>query len=202
MNAAHTLLTHDHGTPLWIVRIAHEVFGGPPDLDPGSHPKWNANIRARRIITEAQDARVAPWFEGAPLPNRLLTDRRCCPEDPAGETVFNNPGNDRRGLLVAFYWRTLVEYYLRGWARSAIYVGFNIEQLSRLQRVGARTSPLKHPTIVPEERPEYLDGVTFEPQTDPAHASFITLLSRDPREIQTFAALGKEHGDVINGDRW
>ncbi len=201
MNAMHSLLTHDHGTPLGIVRLAHETFG-LPDLDPGSHPKWNVKIQAKRIITEEQDARVAEWFPGAPLPNRLLTDRRCAPEDSGGETVFNNPGNDRRGLLVAFYWKTLVEYWMRGWCRSAIYVGFNIEQLSRLQRVGARTSPLKHPTIVPRERPEYLDGTTFAPQEDPAHASFITLLSHSQREIQTFAALGSELGDVVNGDRW
>ncbi len=199
MKALTSMLTHDHGTPLDIIALMHETFGGPPDLDPGTHPKWNERIRARRIITEQQDARVSPWFEGAPLPHRLGTDRRCCPDELPGETVFSNPGNDRRGKLVAFYWRTIVEYYLRGWCRSAIYVGFNIEQLSRLQRVGARTSPLRHPTTVPEERPEYLDAGTLQPQTDPAHASFITLLSRDPREIQTFTALGKELGDVVNG---
>lgn len=197
MTAAHTLLTHDHGTPRAIITLAHAVIG-KPDLDPASHPKWNEAIQARRIITEEQDAHVAPWFPDAPLPHRLRTDRRCCPDEQPGETVFNNPPNDRRGKVVAFFWRTLVEYWLRGWCRSAIFVGFNVEQLSRLQRVGARSSPLKHPTIVPRERPEYLDAATLQPQTDPAHASFVTLLSRDPREITTFIALGHELGDVVN----
>lgn len=202
MNANHLLLTHDHGTPDEIVQLVHETFERVPDLDPGSHPKWNERIGARRIITEAQDARVHPWFEGAPLPNRLGTDLRCRPDGELGELVFCNPGNDRRGKLVAFYWRTLVEYWMRGWAQSVIYVGFNIEQLARLQRVGARSHPLKHPTVVPAVRPEYLDSETLEPQTDPAHASFITLLSHSPREITRFAAFGTELGAVVNGDRW
>jgi hypothetical protein len=197
MNAAHLLLTHDHGTPDEIVRIAHETFPGGIDLDPGSHPKWNERIRARRILTEQDDARVAEWFHGAPLPAQLDADRRVAPDEHPGETVFCNPGNDRQGMLVAFYWRTIVEYWLRGWCRSAIYVGFNIEQLSRLQRVNARRSPLQYPTIVPRYRPKYLSGVTLRPQDQPAHASFITLLSNTPSEIRTFIALGREIGDVI-----
>jgi hypothetical protein len=198
LHSLHSLLTHDHGTPRPIITLVHAVIG-KPDLDPASHPKWNELIQAKRIITEEQDAHVSPWFADAPLPNRLGTDRRCLPDDQQGETVFNNPPNDRRGRVVAFFWRTLVEYFFRGYCRSAIFVGFNVEQLSRLQRVGARTSPLRHPTIVPRERPEYLDNATLLPQSDPAHASFITLLSRDPREIQTFIALGQELGDVTNG---
>jgi hypothetical protein len=191
-------LTHDHGSPPEYVALMHEVFGGPPDLDPGTHPKWNESIRARRIITEEMDARVSPWFEGAPLPNRLLTDRRCLADDQAGELVFNNPGNDADGKLAAFYWRTNVEYFMRGYARAVFFLGFNVEQVARFQRIEARSSPLKHPTIVPAKRPHYLDGVTLEPQTQPMHASFMTLLSHDHKQIRTFAALGRELGDVVN----
>lgn len=198
MKALTSLLTHDHGSTDEMVHLCHEVFSGPPDLDPGTSPKWNERIKAKRIITEEMDARVSPWFEGAPMPNRLLTDRRCLPDDQGGELVFCNPGNDKQGKLVAFYWRTLVEFYMRGYARAVMYIAFNIEQGSRLQRVGARSSPFKNPTIVPAERPEYLDGETLAPQTEPAHASLITLLSHDPQHIRTFAALGRELGDVVN----
>lgn len=194
-------LTHDHGTPLDIVALMHATFGREPDLDPCSHPKWNEQVRARRIITEEMDARVAEWFSGAPLPSRLLTDRRCRPDGEAGELVHCNPPNDAGGDLVSFFWLTLVEYWKRGWIRSVFYVGFNIEQLARNQRIGARSSPLRHPTIVPALRPRYLDGKTREPQAQPMHASFITLLSHDWREIRTFSALGRELGDVVNGDR-
>lgn len=195
-------LTHDHGSPLHFVALMHEVYQRDPDLDPATHPKWNDQIRARRIITEEMDARVAEWFPDAPLPNRLLTDRRCRPDGEDGEFIHCNPPNDANGSLASFFWLTCVEYWMRGWAGSVFYVGFNIEQLARNQRIGARTSPLRHPTIVPAERPRYLDASTLQPQKQPMHASFITLLSRSPREIQTFAALGRELGDVVNGDRW
>jgi hypothetical protein len=191
-------LTHDHGSPPNFVALMHEVYQRKPDLDPASHPKWNEVIGARRIITEEMDARVSPWFEGAPLPNRLLTDPRCLPDDQDGELVHCNPPNDADGKLAAFFWKTLVEYWKRGYARSVFFVGFNVEQIARFQRIGARSSPLRHPTIVPAERPRYLDGETRKPQPMPMHASFITLLSHDYREIQTFAALGRELGDVIN----
>lgn len=194
-------LTHDHGTPLDLVSLMHEVFRGPPDLDPSSHPKWNEKIGARRIITEEMDARVSEWFSGGPLPHRLRTDRRCLPPELVGETIHCNPPNDASGDLGGFFWMTCVEYWLRGWARSVFYVGFNIEQLARNQRIGARSSPLRHPTIVPAARPRYLDGETMEPQTQPMHASFITLLSHSPSEIQTFTALGRELGDVT-GPHW
>jgi hypothetical protein len=196
VNAAHLLMTHDHGTPDEIVRLAHETFPGGIDLDPASHPKWNERIKARRILTEEDDARVAAWFPDAPLPLRLKSDRRIAPPSNPGEVVFCNPPNDKKGALVAFFWKTIVEYWLRGYIRSAVYVGFNVEQLSRLQRIGARTSPLRHPTVTPSHRPEYLSGATLRPQGDPAHASFVTLLSNTPSEVRTFCALGKELGDV------
>lgn len=197
-------LTHDHGSPREHVDLMHYVFDGNPDLDPASDPKWNepneqhGGILARRIITEAMDARVAPWFDGAPLPNRLLTDCRCLADDREGELVHCNPPNDKTGKLAAFYWKTSVEYFLRGYIRAAFFIGFNIEQLARNQRIGARSSPLKHPTIVPAERPLYLDGETLKPQEQPMHASFITLLSHDHNHIRRFAALGRELGDVVN----
>lgn len=191
-------LTHDHGTPLDIVSLMHEVFGGYPDIDPATHPKWNERVCARRIITEEMDARRSPWFEGAPLPNRLLTDRRCLPNEIEGELLHCNPPNDADGKLAAFFWRTIVEYFMRGYIRAGFYVGFNVEQAARFQRIGARSSPLKHPTIVPAERPHYIDGETLKPQPQPMHASFITLLSHDPKQIRTFALLGREMGDVVN----
>jgi hypothetical protein len=192
-------LTHDHGSPLGVIALMHETYGRDPDLDPASHAKWNEHIRAKRIITEAMDARISEWFPGAPLPNRLWADRRCRPDGEPGEIIHCNPPNDSTGALAAFFWRTCVEYYLRGWAESVFYVGFNIEQLAMNQRIDARSSPLRHPTIVPAKRPRYLDGETLQPQKQPMHASFITLLSSTPREIQTFTALGKELGDVVNG---
>ena len=72
------------------------------------------------------------------------------------------------------------------------------QRLQALQRVGARTHPLRHPTCVPRDRVDYRKSLT-EIGTDAPHASFITLLSREPRQIETFAALGSELGCVTYG---
>jgi hypothetical protein len=197
---AHSAATAQHGTPPSLIALIHGTFGGPPDLDPASSPAWNDLMQARRIITADEDALVTPWCDGAPAPNRLGTDRRIAPAGHAMTVALNPPG-DPRGELVAAFWRVLVEYYLRRWVTAAIWVGFNVEQLSRLQRVGARSHPLRHPTCVPAERIPYRQSLT-ELGEDPPHASFLTLLSREPRQIETFAALGSELGSVVNGDRF
>jgi hypothetical protein len=111
-------------------------------------------------------------------------------------TVAMNPPGDLRGELVAAFWRVLVEYYLRGWVTAAIWVGFNIERLSRLQRVGA---PLRHPTCVPRMWIAYCRMLTKLGE-DPPHATFVTLLSCEPREIDTSAALGSYFGRCRHGD--
>ncbi len=193
----HSAATDQHGSPPEVIAVIHGTFGGPPDLDPASSPEWNDLMQARRIITAEEDFRVTPWVPGAPAPNRLRTDRRVA---PAGHTctVGLNPPGDPRGELVAFAWLTLVEYYLRGWITAAVWVGFSLEQLSRLQRVGARSHPLRHPTVVPSERVAYRRTLT-ELGADPPHASYFTLLSREPRQIALFAALGSELGCVTNG---
>jgi hypothetical protein len=175
----------------------HATFDGPPDLDPASSPAWNDLLQARRIITAEDDALVTPWCAGAPAPNRLLTDRRMAPSGHRCTVALNPPG-DPRGELVAAFWRTLVAYYFRGWVTAAVWVGFNVEQLSRLQRVGARSHPLRHPTCVPRDRIAYRSSLT-DLGEQPPHASFVTLLSREPRQIETFAALGSDLGCVTNG---
>lgn len=199
-SAQHSAATDQHGTPPGLVALIHGTFGGPPDVDPASSEEWNDLMQARRIITVAEDARVTPWVPGAPAPNRLITDRRVAPQGHICTLGINPPG-DPRGELVAFFWTTLVEYYLRRWVTSAIWVGFSLEQLSRLQRIGARSHPLRHPTCVPDQRIAYRKSL-IELGEQPPHASYLTLLSREPRQIETFAALGSELGCVVNGDRF
>lgn len=196
-SAQHSAATDQHGTPPLAIALIHGTLGGPPDIDPASSPEWNDLMQARRIITAAEDFRVTPWVVGAPAPNRLVTDRRAAPAGHRCTAAINPPG-DPRGKLVAGAWLTLVEYYLRGWITAAVWVGFSLEQLSRLQRVGARSNPLRHPTVVPDERLGYRKSLT-ELGESPPHGSYLTLLSRDPRQIEIFSALGSELGCVTYG---
>lgn len=201
-SAAHLLQSHDHGSPPEVIALAR-VTMGRIDVDPASSAKWNERIGAARIITAEQNFARTPWFAGAPAPLQLRTNqlRPIAGSKHEPETVFCNPPNDKRGDLVASAWWALAEYFKLGWARSAVYVGFNVEQLSRLQRVSAASHPLEHVTLVPAKRIDYLDGATLRLQEDAPHASFVTLLSRNPREIETFACLGGKLGHVVNGDR-
>lgn len=198
--AQHSMITDEHGTPPEFVRLARETMGRIA-LDPASSAQWNQNIGATRIITEQEDFRSVPWFLGAPKPDELRkTQRRATARDERGPVIFNPPG-DRRGKLVAAGWRILTDHFRLGWATSAVWIGFNVEQLSRLQRVGATSHPLEHVTLVPRERENYVDGHTGELQEDAPHASFVTLLTRSRREIEIFVALASELGHVVNAER-
>lgn len=198
--------TDSHGTPPQFVGLAHAVFG-EPDIDPASAPEWNGLVRAKRIITKDEGYWPTPWVVGAPAPNRLKTQNERAPwavpsiaYECGAITALVNPPGDKRGKNVARMWWALTEYFELGWIRAAVYIGFNVEQLSRLQRVGARSHPLQHVTLVPSYRHDYrVDEQTVG--EDAPHASFVTLLSRSSREIEIFAALGSELGHVVNGDR-
>jgi len=198
-SAQHSTVTDEHGSPSEFVELARAVYGDP-DLDPASSPEWNGLIRAKRIITEAEGFWQTPWVEGAPAPNRLKTTPTKPPWVSGGITVLFNPPGDRKGVQVSRAWWALAEYFELGWVRSAVFIGFNVEQLSRLQRVDARTHPLQHVTLVPSSRHNYRTSATTI-GTDAPHASFVTLLSRSPREIAIFAAQASLLGHVVNGDR-
>lgn len=209
MSAQHSMETDEHGTPPEFIRLAHETMGGI-DVDPASSPAWNKNVGATRIITKEQNGLRTPWFSDAPSPLELLTSktRPLRPAisagaelDPPVRRVICNPPSDKRGALVAAFWRALTRYFQRGWVTSGVWIGFNVEQLSRLQRVGAPSHPLQHITLIPRVRADYIDAATGELQGDAPHASFVTLLTRSRREIEIFASLGGELGHVVNGDR-
>jgi hypothetical protein len=197
-NAAHSAESAEHGSPPEFVDLAHAVMGGI-DLDPASSPAWNLNVRAARIITAEQNGLRTPWVDGAPS----VLELRTRPVPGAGKrmrVIVNAPG-DPRGELVAAFWFGLTTYFALRWVSSAIWIGFNVEQLSRLQRVGAPTSPLREMTLVPSERKNYIDERTGRAQDDAPHASFVTLLTHDTRERERFAGIAGQLGDVVNGSR-
>lgn len=190
-----------HGTGPEFVGLEHEVIGDVPDLDPFSSARFNVYVRARRIITEEQDAWATRWHPEAPPPHRLLTDA-ARPAAPSSEVWHINPPGDRSGENVARAWCAVAEYHRRRCFRAAWWVGFNLEQLSRLQRVGARSHPLQHATLVPQKRYGYRNHDTLKIAHGTNHASFLTLITRDETLIRRFAAIGSELGHVINGDRY
>jgi hypothetical protein len=199
MTAQHSMLTDEHGSPPEFVDLARYAMGGI-DLDPASSPEWNRLVGAHRIITKKQNGLRTPWFDGAPAVLDLRTNPKRAPSDHVNGRVFLNSPSDKRGVKVAQFWFGIVELWQLGWVTAGVYVGFTVEQLSRLQRVGASTHPLAEVTLVPETRHDYRNTPTTLGEDAP-HASFVTLLSRNRHEIERFAALGSKLGFVVNGDR-
>ncbi len=195
-NAQHSADSAEHGTNPEIIALARAALG-EIDLDPASSPEWNELVGAKRIFTKETNGLTSPWWYGAPDPSSLRLEPHAAPENPSWRfRVFLNPPGSKDGSLVARFWNTLELHYRWSWVTSAVWVGFSLEQLARLQRVGAGSHPLHHTTIIPRDRQGYRDTPTHV-DDQPTHASYITLLSDTPSEIQTFAALGAELGHVV-----
>jgi hypothetical protein len=198
ISAQHSSATAQHGTPPVFVDLVHAVIG-LPDVDPASSPEWNELVRARRVITAAESGIRTPWFEGAPSPLKLLTSTVKTPD--GRRTAMINPPGERKGALVAAFWIATAGYFARGWLTSAIWIGFSLEQLARLQRVGARSHPLQHLTLLPSERKGYRPSpASLAVAEQPTHASFVTLLTRSAREADAFITHGGRLGHVARGE--
>lgn len=192
-NGQHSAKTCEHGTEARIVELGRAVVGAF-DMDPASSAKWNQVVGAKRFLTKRDDCRTTPWVPGAPAPHLLVAPRGRA-RSAKRFVFFVNPPGDPKGELVAACWRATAGYFALGYASSAIWVGFSLEQLSRLQRIGAASHPLEHPHLIPCRRLDYYTkpGVSGE---QPTHASYITLLTRSREEVARFAALGAELGHV------
>ncbi len=204
----HSCKTPEHGTPARIVELARAVIGSF-GIDPASNAKWNRVVGAERFLDKRANGTKTPWVRGARDAEmeerhdaaRLIRRQLRQVLDACAITAFVNPPGDPKGVLVAAFWAALAAYFDLGYLRSAIWVGFSLEQLARLQRVGAASHPLEHVTLVPEWRLQYSSkpGVAAGA---PTHGSFVTLLTRDHAEVQRFRRLGAELGHVIVGSRW
>ena len=193
MNAQHLSKSEDWGTPPTLIRLERQVLGRI-DLDPASSEEWNFTIGAARYIDAATNGLVTAWVPGAPRPNELDANA-LRPEAGWDMRVHLNPPGDKRGLRVAAFWCALTGYYDLGWVTAACYVGFSLEQMSRLQRVGARFSPCAFPSLIPDERVPYMRTPDVQ-SSQPGHASFLTLLSRSRIDVERFCDLGSELGEV------
>ncbi len=200
MNVQLSSETSEHGTNPELVALARATMGGI-DLDPASTPEWNELVGATRIFTKETNGLRSAWWYGAPTPPSLRIEPHEAPDSPSWKfRVFLNPPGDKRGQLVARFWRTLTDYYAWGWVTSAVWIGFSLEQLARLQRTGACSHPLMHTTLIPSDRQGYRDTPTHV-DDQPTHASYVTLLSDDIHQIETFAALGSELGHIVHCGR-
>jgi hypothetical protein len=152
---------------------------GAIDLDPCSHAEADATVCADRYFTAADDGLVQPW----------------------GGRVFVNPP----GGLVGKFWLKLLAEPIS----EAIWIGYSLEQLQVLQRVGADATPLDFPMCVPSRRIAFIEstakrearharrraeGKRASDATSPSHANYITYLGL---RVEKFAAVFGAFGQVL-----
>lgn len=188
----------EHGTGPDMLEIERKVIDRC-DLDPFTSETFNLYVGAARIITEEMNAWATPWHPDLPAPNHFHDDDRRL--SYSVEVWHINPPGDAQGENVPRAWRTLLEYQRRGAFRAAWWVGFSLDHLGRLQRVGAPTHPLRLPTLVFHTRKSYRDEKTLELQGQPDRSSYLTLLTSEWRLLELFEAAAQGHGHVINEGR-
>jgi hypothetical protein len=192
VNARHSAADPDWYTDPRIVKAAHQVFGGPPELDPMSDHVANQVVQAQTIFTKEMDGLAQRWI---------------------ARSVFINPA----GGTVGAAWNKLIQAFHTHLAiREAIWVGFSLEQLQTLQNQSTSgLTPMNFAMCVPQNRIAFVEnaakreeryavwlgksqraalGQTFRAwseKTSPTHANYITYLGdRYARFEQAFRPIG------------
>lgn len=107
MNARHSKKTSRWGTQASYIEMSRAALEGVIELDPMSEPFFQKTVQAERFFTEKDDCFTKQWI---------------C------KTMLLNPA----GGLVVRAWNYLVDQYLRGNTKKAVWVGFSVEQLNLL----------------------------------------------------------------------
>lgn len=164
MIAQHSSKNDSWMTPPDIVSRVHQVFGGPPDLDPASSPSANALLQAKKILTREDDALSVDW--------------------PTCRTVFCNPPGGKIGnkSQPALFWQKFQGEFLGDKFQAGIFLGFTLELLRTCQKGYGFLFPTDHLFCIPSKRIRFhKDSETEGPS--PTHANVIILLA-DGKEYE------------------
>jgi len=168
--------TCEHGTPPEYVEMGRDLIGAI-DLDPFSSSYWNTYlVKATRFYDERDNGFDQPWY---------------------GRMFVNHPGVARSGNCRRS-WDKLISGWMGGQIETAVWVGFNLNQLSDLQ--GAAHHPLQLCNLFPRERICFMVRNGGSPpvrSNQPMHGNYITLLptrksaSQAREQISKFASYGE-----------
>jgi len=144
--AQHSAGTVEHGTPHEIVAMAREVFCGEGiDCDPFTNAYWNRYVIGARFYVDQEANALSPRWTWT---RTVLAGHRDEMTLPKHATYFINcPGG-----LVKEAWQFAQARWLEG--SAVFWVGFNIEQLSYLQTLGAMFHGFRR--IIPPRRLSFL----------------------------------------------
>lgn len=157
-------MTEDWWTHPEIVTLVHELYGGPPDLDPMSCEQANLIVQAKVIYTAEMDGLIHPWY------GRLLWN------PPWGGSAESSV--KKRGL------KKLLDGYLSGEIEACVCI-LNANALTT-----AWFAPLlRYPLCIPPRRIKHYGpgGKGGSPNS----GTVISYLGEDPGKfIRVFSRLG------------
>lgn len=178
-----------YGTPPDYVEMARTALGGRIELDPMSEAIFNSVVGAERIWTAEDD---------------------CFRQDFTCETMLLNAA----GGLVVRAWQRMVSEWSKGNVGRAVWIGFNLEQLSIL--ADEAMHPLDFSLLITRKRIDFLSAelqpitrqvswidepiadidAELRPSGSPSNANYIVGLGIDPGLFETaFSGRGRfNHG--------
>lgn len=178
--ARHSCDSPEWHTPSVFVDAARRVMGGI-DLDPMSHEEANRTVKATRFFSVTDNGLAQKWFG----------------------RIFINPA----GGLVPEAWRKLMCESLAPEFEQAIWIGYSLEQLQTLQRVGAAMTPLDFPICVTKQRIAFVEneakqaarkaklislGKKPNAKSSPSHSNYISYIGpNNDAFVRVFSAFGK-----------
>lgn len=150
----------EHYTPAFIVEAARKAMGGI-DCDPASCTEANGVVRAITYYSLPHDGLTFDWygriFLNPPGGSLIMTEkiRKTMTAEQADELKEQWAAEVERWKTksrAVAWWRKLVEEYLEGHTREAIFIGFNLDILQASQGQDEWPDVLKFPLCIPEKR--------------------------------------------------
>lgn len=160
-----------------VIRAIYRHYGNDQiDLDPMSSKKANEVVQARRFFTKKDDCFKQLWETDAMSIN------------PAG------------GLIVRA-WGKLVDEFLAGRTKRALWVGFSVEQICLLADREIEINPLSFSTVFLRKRIKFVkerDIGKKKRKGSPSHSNFITGIGIDRWLFEMHYG---HRGHIVHGER-
>lgn len=171
-NIQHSSRSDEWYTPAYLVELAREVLG-EIELDPASSEAANKTVRAKRYLTEQDDALSCCWTK-TPV------------------SIYINPPGGKLGnkSMTALFWQRLLDVRCAGLLDHAVFMGFSLEHLAVTQ--GCTQSMVEFPFCIPAKRIRFVspDGCF----NSPTHSNVIVyvpgLTNVTSRFKEIFSQLG------------
>lgn len=204
-NVRHSSETNEHYTPAEIVDAARTTLGAF-DMDPASCEAANQIVQATKFFTKEDNGFTRLWkgrvflnppgglcdIFGHEVIKKSKTAGPCTETGACGLAVPHTHEGTTSSQKV--WWQTLVQHWMAGNVKDAIFVCFSIELFQTTQVKPAGPLPLEFPICYPSRRISYIRGSDGLPGGSPPHSSAIICVSEDPyvisRFLESFAAMG------------